>query len=102
MGRILLIIERVTPYLRSYLRVRCFGFSGLVACSHAGFAGTDLSVERVSNKAFRNLFRETRAIHRIMVTSGVGRGGKGAWMRVQVRGFKIAGSRTLSALKPIG
>ena len=26
-------------------------------------------------------------------TSGVGRGRKGAWMRVQVRGFKIAGSR---------
>ena len=29
--------------------------------------------------------------------SGVGRGGKGAWMRVQqaVRGFKFAGSRTV-------
>ena len=53
--------------MRSYLRVRCFGFSGMVACSNAGFAGTDLSVEQVSNKAFRNLFRETRAIYRVMV-----------------------------------
>ena len=34
-------------------------------------------------------------------TSGIGRGRKGAWMRVQVRGFKIAGSRTRSALKII-
>ena len=29
--------------IHSYLRVRCFWFSGLVACSHADFAGTDLS-----------------------------------------------------------
>ena len=31
-----------------------------------------------------------------LILSGVGRGRKGAWMWVQVRGFKFASSRTLS------
>ena len=31
-------IDRKGHILRCYLRVHCFGFSGLVACSHAGFA----------------------------------------------------------------
>ena len=30
--------------LRCYLRVQCFSFSGLVACSHAGSSRTDLSI----------------------------------------------------------
>ena len=30
--------------LRCYLRVQGFSFSGLVACSHAGFSRTDLSI----------------------------------------------------------
>ena len=29
--------------IRSYSRVRCFGFSGLIARSHADFSGADLS-----------------------------------------------------------
>ena len=39
--------------------VHCFGFSGLLACSHAGFAQAGLSfalkIERVSNNAYRNI-----------------------------------------------
>ena len=39
------IFDRKGNTLRCYLRVHCFGFSRLVACSHAGFAQTDPSLE---------------------------------------------------------
>ena len=37
--------DRKGHILRCYLQVNCFGFSGLLACSHAGFAQTGPSLE---------------------------------------------------------
>ena len=40
------INRRKCHTLNCYVRGYCVGFSGLVACSHAGFARTDLSIAR--------------------------------------------------------
>ena len=53
----------------------------------------------VRQPSFISECRQTRFYNSILVAL-VG-GGKRAWMRVQVRGLKIAGSRTRSALKII-
>ena len=134
--------DRKGHTLRCYLRVYCFGVSGLIASSHAGFALTSFSNSAPAlltlHLPFPELVLYVRAMPLLLVgtsltfcyslpyscpsvsmrattvlssgckcryihnaTSGVGRGRKGASMRVQVRGFKIAGSRTRSALKTI-